>query len=106
MEDAPSLAEQVDPDAGVNVEHISRRYRSLPERSGRLEPVAVCGHALERAVIVSLRLDGVGGRILLSQLLTGGRLHPRFAQSGVYGVHYDPEMACLVLNMMQACMEA
>ena len=104
LEDAPSLAEQVYPDADVNVEHVSRRYRSLPERSGQLEPVVVCGHALERAVVVSLQLEGVGGRILLSQLLTGGRLHPRFAQPGVYGAHYDPEMARLVLNMMQAGM--
>ena len=102
MEDAPSLAGAVNPEAEIAEEPIGRMYHSLPDRTGRLLPIAICGRNLERTAAFQLSLDGVKGKIILSQLLTSGRLHPQYAGPGLYDAHFDPEMVRFVLNMMLA----
>lgn len=100
IEDAPSLQDSADPEAPIGVEEIAAVYRALPQRRSELHPIAVCGRTLERAAAFVLRLENVRGPIIISQLLTEGRLHADYAQPGMDGPHTDPEMVRLVLNMM------
>lgn len=44
--------------------------------------------------------------MILSQLLTAGRLAPGFGQPGLYGLRYDPAAAQLVVNMLAAGLSA
>jgi hypothetical protein len=44
------------------------------------------------------------GSVILSQLLTAGRLAPGFGQPGLYGIRYDPAAAQFILNMLAAAL--
>jgi beta-galactosidase len=105
VEDAPSLVISLDPEAPIRVVDLAAEYR----QSGAgppltVQPLATCGKNLTRTPIVRVRFaDGRGG-LILSQLLTAGRLAPGFGQPGLYGLRYDPAAAQLVLNMLAAGM--
>ena len=40
------------------------------------------------------------GNIIVSQLLTAGRLSKGFGEEDLYGIRYDPVAAQFVMNMM------
>ena len=42
------------------------------------------------------------GRLLVSQLLTEGRLSPGFGSDGLYGVRYDATAVQTVVNLLAA----
>jgi hypothetical protein len=42
------------------------------------------------------------GKLIVSQLLTAGRLARGFGEDGLYGIRFDPVANQFVLNMMEA----
>ncbi|MGH7996438.1 MAG: hypothetical protein ACREFX_08815 [Opitutaceae bacterium] len=101
-EDAPTLDGSVDPNAPLVVTDIAESYRRGAEggRATMLRPLASCGKDLDRIPVVELAFGRDQGKVILSQLLTAGRLVPGEAEPGFYGIRYDPAAAQLVLNMI------
>jgi hypothetical protein len=76
-------------------------YRRSAERPAlRVQALATCGRNLTRTPVLRVQFADRRGRLILSQLLTAGRLAPGFGQPGLYGLRYDPAAAQLVLNML------
>jgi hypothetical protein len=65
-----------------------------------VETLATCGRNLTRTPVLRARFAERPGSVILSQLLTAGRLAPGFGQPGLYGIRYDPAAAQFVLNML------
>ena len=64
-------------------------------------PIAVCGHGLKRVAAFAIQPEKTSGTLVLSQLLTQGRLVKGYGEPGLYGARYDPEMAQLMLLCLQ-----
>ena len=67
-----------------------------------LEPMAVAGKGLSKVPVVKISFSDDAGSVIVSQLLTQGRLAKGFGSGGLYGVRYDPAAVQMVLNMIQA----
>jgi beta-galactosidase len=109
VEDAPALANVVDPNAAVTVTNVSGQYRvaGTGDAATSLTPLVMAGKGLTRVPVVQLRFGQGDGTLVLSQLLTAGRLLPDHTQSGpgVYGLRYDPVAVQFVLNMLAASLD-
>lgn len=104
VEDAPALAVSIDPEAPIKVSDLCRLYAaSAHGKATALIPLANCGKGLTRVPVVRIDFAPGMGRLIVSQLLTGGRLAPGYGQEGLYGVRYDPAAAQFVLNMVKQC---
>jgi len=107
VEDAPSLAVSVDPEAPIRVVDLAAAYRRSAARPTlAVQALATCGRNLTRTPVLRVRFADRRGSMILSQLLTAGRLAPGFGQPGLYGLRYDPAAAQLVVNMLAAGLSA
>lgn len=107
--DAPSLAERIHPEKPIHMLPLGRilteaKDKALPETA--LIPLVVCGRGLLRTVCGLISPAGGSGRILLSQLLTEGRLEKSNASDSLYAPRYDPEIAQIVLDAIAAALSA
>ena len=107
VSDAPSLAQRMDPESEMDVIPVGEMLRNASKSSNgsALEPLAVCGRGLNRIAAGFFRPQSDGGVVVLSQLLTKGRLVPGFGIPGLYGVRYDPEMAQFASSLLSRCIE-
>jgi len=55
--------------------------------------------------VVQIDFEAGQGRLILSQLLTAGRLAPGFGTTGTYGKRFDPVAEQFVLNLLARCLE-
>jgi len=91
----------VDPSAAIEAANLVEEYRKCEGRYARgLKVLAQCGKNLSRGAVVELEFAAGQGRLILSQLLTAGRLSRGYGESGLYGIRYDPAAAQMVLNMI------
>ena len=103
VEDAPALAVTTNPSAPIQVTNLAQAYRKCRNRPAKnLSPLARCGKNLNRVPVVQLEFGPRKGTLILSQLLTAGRLAHGYGQAGLYGIRYDPAAVQFVLNMLQA----
>ena len=58
------------------------------------------GKNLTRTPVVKIDFGEGKGKLIVSQLLTSGRLHRQFGDAGLYGIRYDEATVQMVLNMM------
>jgi beta-galactosidase len=101
VEDAPALATAINPEAPITVHDLAAGYRASAEGAARsLTPLANCGANLSRTPVVEVRFGGDRGRLIISQLLTAGRLAPGYGSEGLYGLRVDPTAQQLVINMV------
>lgn len=102
VEDAPALNGSADPEAPIVVTDIAESHQSAVTagRATLLRPLASCGKDLDRIPVVELAFGPHEGKVILSQLLTAGRLVRGEARPGFYGIRYDPAAAQLVLNLI------
>lgn len=100
-EDAPALKDRINPEAPVVTTDLRAGYRaSASGQATRLVALATAGKNLERVPVVELRFGPHDGRVLLSQVLTAGRLQRGRAEPGEYGLRYDPAAEQFVLNCL------
>jgi len=100
-EDAPSLESVINPKAPVTTIDLSRAYqRETTGEAEALTALASAGKNLTRIPIVELGFGRNKGRVLLSQVLTAGRLVRGAAEPGPYGIRYDPAAEQFTLNMI------
>lgn len=106
VEDAPALAGDIDPNADIIQHDLGREYQALADKGAvELIPLVSAGHSLCRTPVILVRFPGNQGQLLLSQLLTAGRLAEGFGSSGAYGVRQDPAAQQMVLNMIQLVLQ-
>jgi hypothetical protein len=80
----------------LNKEYVKLNGSKL--RRMMVHPLAVAGKELVKSPAVKIAFDD--GALIISQLLTSGRLAEGFGSDGLYGVRYDPAAVQVVLNMI------
>lgn len=101
--DAPSLEKRIDPESDIKTVPLGRLLKEAATKkpTSPPTPIAVCGHGLKRVAAFAIQPEKTSGTLVLSQLLTQGRLVKGYAEPGLYGARYDPEMAQLMLLCLQ-----
>ena len=101
-EDAPALQNRINPNALVACTDIAQSYRQSGAecQATRLIPLANCGKNLTRVPVVELVFGPGKGNVILSQVLTAGRLVRGRNESGLYGLRYDPAAEQFTLNLV------
>ena len=103
VDDAPALANAINPNAPIVVHDLSEGYRlAASGQARRLTPLIVCGKNLTRTSVLAIDFAEGCGRLVLSQLLTQGRLAEGFGTPGHYGIRHDPAAVQLTLNLIEA----
>ena len=101
VEDAPSLQRLDQPlraDAGPRSRGPLSRH---PGRAGRAPDAAGClRQEPARTPVVQVDFGPGRGTLILSQLITRGRLAEGYGQAGLYGLRLDPAAEQFVLNML------
>jgi beta-galactosidase len=108
QEDAPAIAASLDPNAPVDVTVLNKEYVKLNESGEHrmtVQPLAVAGKEMVKSPAVKIAFDEDNGVLIVSQLLTSGRLAEGFDSDGLYGVRYDPAAVQMVLNMIETLLE-
>lgn len=101
VEDAPALQYAVNPRAQIRIVNLSQSFRA--SQKGKAEefiPLANCGKNLTQTPIVKIDFGKKKGTLILSQLITAGRLAKGFGEEGLYGIRYDPAAVQFVLNIL------
>ena len=106
VEDAPALAAAINPESPVTVTDLGRGYsNALNGIASGLVPLASAGKNLTRTPVALIRFGNGRGNLVVSQLLTSGRLAMGFGTPGLYGVRYDEVAVQFVLNMMDVAIQ-
>jgi len=99
--DAPSLAGSINLKTPVGVTDLAAGYRNAQHSAARGFSTLVCaGKNLTRTPVVEVDFGPGKGRMIISQLLTAGRLAHGFGEAAFYGIRYDECTAQMTLNMM------
>ena len=110
VEDAPALAMSVNPNAPITVTDLGKLYTqsAVNGQIANLTPLANAGKGLGRMPVVKLTFGAGSGTLVLSQLITTGRLvnDPLNSPQEVYRLRYDPIAVQFVLNMLNAALDA
>ncbi len=108
VEDAPALAGVINPDAPIVVTDLHALF--MRSQAGgeaeSLTALANAGKNLSRTPVVKLTFRRGIGDLVVSQLLTRGRLVTGHSEAGpgVYGMRYDPVAVQVVLNMIETAL--
>lgn len=101
VDDAPALANSLNPLTPIKVTNILNEFKESQNGMGEsLIPLAYAGKNLTRTPIVMINFGEGKGKLIVSQLLTYGRLANGFGEQGLYGIRYDEVATQFVLNMM------
>jgi hypothetical protein len=101
VEDAPALKLSINPSAPIRTIDLGELYRqSVSGRAESLLPLANVGKSLSRSPVVLVGFGKGQGSMVVSQLLTAGRLARGFGQDGPYGIRFDVAARQFVLNML------
>lgn len=101
VEDAPALAGSINTASPIRMIRLSEEYQKAANgHAQRIVILANAGKNLTRTPVVRIDFGEGQGRMLVSQLLTSGRLSRDFSEKSFYGIHYDEVAVQMVFNMM------
>lgn len=101
VEDAPALAGSIDPNGEIQVCNLSQLHRqSQGGEATSLQPLVCCGKGLVRTPVVAVEFGPGEGKLIVSQLITAGRLAEGFGTEGFYGLRRDPAAQQFTLNLV------
>lgn len=102
VEDAPALAMSINPKAPIRVTDLGSGYRDSEQGSAsELVPLASAGKNLTRTPVMRIGFGSGKGALILSGLLTEGRLDvSRQDAVGNHRPKYDEVAVQMVINMM------
>ena len=106
IEDAPALKNSLNPFASVEITDISKTFKE--SQNGQVEDLVSlvnAGKNLTRTPVIMIKFGQGKGKLIISQLMTSGRLAPQFGEEGLYGIRYDGVANQFVLNMMEAVLK-
>ena len=111
IEDAPALQASINPLGPIAELDLGALYREGTGQAERFAPLAECGKNLFRSPVVEIGFGTSRGRLVVSQLITAGRLaggytHPEIHVSNPhYALRPDPAAQQFVLNLMRAAVK-
>ena len=107
VEDAPALAMSINPKAPVRVTDLGNGYRNSARGSAaELVPLAAAGKNLTRTPVLRIGFGDGKGCLLLSGLLTAGRLDAaRTPEPVPCPVKYDEAAVQIVINLIENALE-
>lgn len=107
VEDAPALAMSVNPRAPVRITDLGSGYRSSARGcAAELVPLASAGKNLTRTPVLRIGFGPDKGCLILSGLLTAGRLDAdRQPEPGSCSVEYDEAAVQMVINLIENALE-
>ena len=101
VEDAPALAMTIDPKAKIKVTDLRGEYEASAGGMAKNFTVLVnAGKNLTRTPVILVDFGEDKGKMILSQLLTAGRLAEGFGEEGAKGIRYDEAAVQMTLNML------
>lgn len=102
IEDAPSLAVFINPNIPIKQTDVSAGYRNANAGMAQsMQRLANAGKNLTRVPIIGIRFGGGKGNLLISQLLTAGRLAHIEKTGKPFERRYDETAVQMVLNMIE-----
>ncbi len=102
VNDAPALAGSLSPDAPVVVTDLYDEYaKTAGAEALAITPLASAGKNLMRFPVYQIDFGPRKGRLIISQMITSGRLAPGFGSSDKYGIRYDEVARQMVINMIK-----
>lgn len=102
INDAPALANSLNPNAPVVITDLAKEFRESQDRMGEdLITMVNSGKNLTRTPVIMIKFGKDKGNMIISQLLTSGRLANGFGEEGLYGLRFDPVAGQFVMNMME-----
>jgi len=102
VEDAPALANAINPLTPVKTINLSQEYQSSQKGQAQsFTALANCGKNLTKTPVALIAFGEGKGKLIVSQLLTAGRLAKGFGEEGFYGIRYDEVAVQMVLNMLK-----
>lgn len=106
VEDAPSLAGSINFKAPVQIIDLARGYQSAQGGKAKaIQPLVNCGRSLLQTPVIWIDFGDEKGKLILSQLITKGRLTHNPQKKGIYDVRYDVVACQFVMNMMKMVVE-
>ncbi len=103
-EESESLGHVIDADGPIRTIDLAEEYRRcLGSGASGFVPLASAGKRLLRSPVVQIDFESGMGRVLISQLITQGRLARGFGSPGPHGLRYDPVAVRFTLNMIRRC---
>ncbi len=101
VQDAPSLSNSINLNTPVLITDLSKTYQdSKSGLADKFIPLASSAKNLTQTPIALIGFGTGKGKLIVSQLLTSGRLAKGFGEEGLYGIRYDEATVQYVLNMM------
>jgi len=99
--DAPALQNVINPGAPVHITDLISEYQySTSAEAHNLVPLIYCGKNVTRTPVSIIEFGGTKGNLIVSQLITAGRLARGFGQDGLYGIRFDPAAVQFVFNLL------
>lgn len=106
IEDAPSLAVFINPDIPIKQVDLAAGYKNANVGMAEsMQRMANAGKNLTKVPVISIRFGGGKGSMLVSQLLTAGRLADTGKTGKPYERRYDETAVQMVLNMIEQVLE-
>lgn len=107
VEDAPALVMSVNPKAPVRVTDLGNGYRNSARGSAaELVPLAAAGKNLTRTPVLRIGFGSGKGCLLLSGLLTAGRLDAaRPTEAASEATKYDEAAVQMVINLIENALD-
>ncbi len=102
VEDAPALTGSVNPNAPIAIINLSEGY--CTSRNGvakNMQPLANCGRNLTQTPVIMVEFGKEKGKIILSQLITNGRLAKKTYHANTRAAKHDVIACQLVINMLK-----
>lgn len=101
VQDAPSLAASINLNMPVSVTDLNKSYHDAEKGiADNFIPLANCAKNLTQTPVALVGFGKGKGVLMVSQLLTSGRLAKGFGETGLYGIRYDEAAVQYVLNMI------
>lgn len=99
--DAPSLAVFIDPNIPIKSSDLASGYKNANTGMAKsLVMMANAGKNLTKTPVMMIEFGSGKGNLLVSQLLTAGRLAPHTTPGKLYDIRYDESAVQIVLNMI------
>ena len=101
VEDAPSLKVRINTESPIQTYDLGKLYQeSRSSQASGMVPLANCGKNLSRVPVTLVEFGEGKGRLILSQLITQGRLLPGHGEAGPCGLRHDPAACQVVWNIL------
>jgi beta-galactosidase len=102
VEDAPALKGSINPNAPVEITDLTMGFISSKNGQAKtMQPLVNCGRNLILTPVILIDFGEGKGRLILSQLVTKGRLTNSRQTGGLYDIRYDAVACQFIINMIK-----